>query len=57
MKQSAAKIAVSDGEPWQPAPVPDTSGLTTLRKAAAHSGRRREKAKARDEAVRRGLGN
>ncbi|MGH7935734.1 MAG: UdgX family uracil-DNA binding protein [Chthoniobacterales bacterium] len=36
MKKSAAKIAFSDGDEWQPAPAPDTSSLATLREAAAH---------------------
>jgi DNA polymerase len=34
MKNSAAKFVAKDEEDWQPAPAPDTSSLTTLRKAA-----------------------
>jgi DNA polymerase len=34
MKKSAAKSVAKGDEDWRPAPVPDTSSLTTLRKAA-----------------------
>jgi uracil-DNA glycosylase len=36
MKESARKIATSDGNEWRLANVPETSSLTTLREAAAH---------------------
>ena len=36
MKESARKIATSNGNEWRLANVPDTSSLTTLREAAAH---------------------
>ena len=34
MKKSAAKIRGDDGDDWRPAPVPETSSLTSLEKAA-----------------------
>ncbi|HEY3601175.1 MAG TPA: UdgX family uracil-DNA binding protein [Chthoniobacterales bacterium] len=36
MKENARKIATSNGDEWRLANVPDSSSLTTLRKAAAH---------------------
>ena len=36
MKKSATKIATANGDTWRPAPVPETSSLTTLREAASH---------------------